>query len=316
MNQQPLNNPPLQNPSSIDKGASGISGAMSSIKDSVKNAFSGFSNQPNATETFRFSNTIIAKFAFLILVIIVFMFLINLGINLITYFSAPQTNPYIVNGLLQGNYPVTIPQDPRKDGSISLLRSNNESFGAEYTWSVWIYVNDLPQDKTKYQHIFNKGNNVYNSMNIATVNNAPGLYFGNPSDAKKLNNLYLVMDTVDQNDKNTSVNITDIPLQKWVHVAIRMENNVVDVYVNGTVSARLNLSNVPKQNYDDIFLFQNGGFSGNVSNLRYFDSALNVFEINSIIKKGPNMNASSQQKGISLMSSYDYLSSIWYGSKL
>jgi hypothetical protein len=110
--------------------------------------------------------------------------------------------------------------------------------------------------------------------------------------------------------------INDIPLQKWVHVAIRMENSVIDVYVNGTVSARLSLSNVPKQNYADILLFQNGGFSGNISNLRYFDKALNVFEINSIIKKGPNMNASAQQKGISLMSNYDYLSSIWYGSKL
>jgi hypothetical protein len=95
-----------------------------------------------------------------------------------------------------------------------------------------------------------------------------------------------------------------------------MENSVIDVYVNGTVSARLTLSNVPKQNYADILLFQNGGFSGNISNLRYFDKALNVFDINSIIKKGPNMNSSSQQKGISLMSNYDYLSNIWYGSKL
>jgi hypothetical protein len=312
MNQQPLNNPPLQNP----PAASGLSNALSSIKDSVKSAFSGFSNQPNATETFRFSNTIIAKFAFLIFVIIVFMFFVNLGINLITYFTSPQSMPYIVEGMLQGNVPVTIPQDPRKEGSIQLLRSNNESLGAEFTWSIWLYITDLPQDKTKYQHIFNKGNNVYNSLNVATVNNGPGLYFGNPSDPNKLNSLYLIMDTVDQNDKNTSVVINDIPLQKWVHVAIRMENNVIDVYVNGTVSARLSLSNVPKQNFADIMLFQNGGFSGNISNLRYFDKALNVFDINSLIKKGPNMNASAQQKGISLMSNYDYLSSIWYGSKL
>jgi len=311
MNQQPLNNPPLQNPST-----SSMSNALGSIKDSMKSVFSGFSNQPNATETFRFSNTIIAKFAFLILVVIVFMFLVNLGINLITYFTSPQTMPYLVEGMLQGNVPVTIPQDPRKEGSIQLLRSNNESLGAEFTWSIWIYVTDLPQDKTKYQHIFNKGNNVYNSLNVATVNNGPGLYFGNPSDPNKLNSLYLIMDTVDQTDKNTSVVINDIPLQKWVHVAIRMENSVIDVYVNGTVSARLTMSNVPKQNYADILLFQNGGFSGNISNLRYFDKALNVFDINSIIKKGPNMNSSSQQRGISLMSNYDYLSNIWYGSKL
>jgi hypothetical protein len=158
MNQQPLNNPPLQNPST-----SSMSNALGSIKDSMKSVFSGFSNQPNATETFRFSNTIIAKFAFLILVVIVFMFLVNLGINLITYFTSPQTMPYLVEGMLQGNVPVTIPQDPRKEGSIQLLRSNNESLGAEFTWSIWIYVTDLPQDKTKYQHIFNKGNNVYNS---------------------------------------------------------------------------------------------------------------------------------------------------------
>jgi len=317
MNQQPLNNPPpLQNASVIDKGASALSNAMSSIKDTVKNAFSGFSNQPGAPETFRFSNTIIAKFAFLILVIIVFIFCINLGINLITYFTSPQTTPYLVNGLLQGSVPAVIPQDPRADRSVSLLRSNNETLGAESTWSVWLYVTDLPYNTTKYQHIFNKGNNTYDATNVATVNNAPGLYFGNPSDRTKVNNLRFIMDTVDPKDRNTYVDIGNIPLHMWVHVIIRMENNVIDVYVNGTVSARLTLSNVPKQNYEDVYIFQAGGFSGNMSNLRYYDKALNVFEINEILKRGPNTNASAQQLALTSMSSYNYLSNIWYGAKL
>ena len=97
------------------------------------------------------------------------------------------------------------------------------------------------------------------------------------------------MNTVKYGDTNTSVVIDNMPIKKWVHLAIRLQNQILDVYVNGVLSKRVILNNVPKQNYSDVYVGQNGGFSGKLSSLRYYSSALNVFEINSIVRKGPNL---------------------------
>jgi hypothetical protein len=123
----------------------------------------------------------------------------------------------------------------------------------------------------------------------------------------------VILDTVNSTDTNNRIDIENIPIRKWAHVAIRIKNTILDVYVNGIVSNRLVLLNVPKQNYNDINLFQNGGFNGKLSNLRYYSRALNVFEINAIVLYGPNLNiadtSSLQNKN------FDYLSRQWYSQQ-
>jgi hypothetical protein len=84
-----------------------------------------------------------------------------------------------------------------------------------------------------------------------------------------------------------------------------MQNKIMDVYVNGVVANRHVFKNVPKQNYSDI---QVGGFNGNLSDLRYFNAALNVFQINNIVMAGPNLKTEES----SVDSRFDYLSSSWY----
>ena len=79
----------------------------------------------------------------------------------------------------------------------------------------------------------------------------------------------------------------------------------MDVYVNGIVANRYVFKNVPKQNYGDIEV---GGFNGNLSDLRYFDSALNVFQINNITMAGPNLTSAATAKD----TKFDYLANAWY----
>jgi hypothetical protein len=120
------------------------------------------------------------------------------------------------------------------------------------------------------------------------------------------------MNTVKYGDSNTSTVIENLPIKKWIHLAVRLQNKVVDVYVNGVISKRIILNNVPKQNYSDVYVAQNGGFTGKLSSLRYYTSALNVFEINKIVRKGPNLTV----KDGALKSDYfSYLSNYWYYSK-
>jgi hypothetical protein len=292
-----------------------VSDTIASTKDSVTSSISSFANQPGIPSDFAFSNTIIAKFAFLILVIIVFMFLMSLGISLILYFSTASSNPYLIKGTINGNRPVIIPQDPKNKRAVSIQRSNNQTTGIEFTWSVWLYVDQVGTVPNKYQHIFNKGNNnftkagpINGSTGIATVNNGPGLYL-----VPGTNKLYVKMDTVDAADTANGIVIDNIPLRNWIHVAIRLENTMLDVYVNGTITGRLNLQKVPKQNYNDVLVCNNGGFAGNLSDLRYFDSALNVFEITSIVKSGPTLKAYESPE--SKAKNFFYLSNTWYTSR-
>ena len=36
-----------------------------------------------------------------------------------------------------------IPQDPKNPNSIPVMRSTNQDNGLEFTWTVWLYVDDL-----------------------------------------------------------------------------------------------------------------------------------------------------------------------------
>jgi hypothetical protein len=311
--------PPMQNlqvPEAVRVASINAENTFNQAKTGLAESINGFSTQAqagaSASQSFLQSNTIVAKIAFLIFVLILFLIFMALGIQLLQYFLSPSNNPYIISGMLDGTNGQIVRTDPSVSGSIPIPRSNNQSTGLEFTWSIWLYINDLGMDSNKYQHIFNKGDTSYDpTIGISTVNNGPGLYLappnGNPSQAT----LHIIMNTSSNNDIMSSVDITNCPIRKWFHVALRMENTIMDVYVNGVVTQRLMLQNVPKQNYNDINICQNGGFNGKLSNLRYYSSALNAFDINNIVSAGPNPT----QNGLSSTTPtgyYKYLSTTWY----
>jgi len=267
----------------------------------------------NASSEFLTSNSIIAKFVFLVFILIVFMFLVNLGIKLIGYFMEPSRNPYLIKGTAPGNANIIIKQDPNNSDSVPILRSNNQSKGLELTWSVWLFIEDiktdLPPNSPEFSHIFNKGNRTFGTNGVATVNNAPGVYLSNTE-----NKIRVYMDTVKNN--NNWIDVTNIPLRKWFHLAVRVQNTLLDVYVNGVMSGRKLCSEVPKQNYEDVNIGSNGGFSGNLSNLVYYSRAVNVFELNNILLYGPNLTQSSRVSDRRDTGYYSYLSNLWYYAKL
>jgi hypothetical protein len=258
------------------------------------------------------SNAIAAKFVFLIFVLIGFFIVLGLGINAISYFLQAPTDLVLINGMITGDNNMIIQQDPSNAESKTIYRSNNQKTGVEFTWNAWLNITNLGTN-TKYQHIFSKGGNgTFDSNGIMNVNNAPGVYIDT-----KNSSLHIVMDYIGNNVTQTgpqSIEITEIPLNKWFNLAVRMENMVMDIYINGTIAGRVVLPNIPKQNYENVFICNNGGFSGYISNLRYLAHAANVGEIQKIVNAGPNTTIISGQSGGKLNT--DYLSSTWYSSKL
>ena len=317
------NSQPTQLPNFVKNATESLGNAVSDVgksyndaKSNVNSSLTQFSQQATAgigaSPQFLNSNTIIAKFAFVILIILLFLFLLGLGINIIQYFMNPSNNPYLIKGMISGSDGQIVSQDPSQKSAISLKRSNNQKTGLEFTWSVWLYISDLGNGSmtnnvatapTKYQHVFNKGDSSWGADGIATINNGPGLYIqpGN-------NGFHIVMNTVGGPD--AIVDISNIPIKRWVHVAIRAENTMLDIYINGVLRERVILQYVPKQNYSDVMVCQSGGFNGNLSNLRYYNKALNAIQLSNIVYWGPNLSASSSTN--TTKGGFDYLSSTWY----
>jgi hypothetical protein len=263
------------------------------------------------------SNSLVAKLAFIILVIFVFVIVLKVGTAILEYIMSPSQDPVLLDGMIEGSSQMIIPVDPNKPDSVPILRSRNQNDGLVFTWSLWLYFKEpqfnnkfcpndscLP-DSSTYSHIFNKGSSQPNNLGIMEPNNGPGVYVSN--DYRKL---AVVMNTFDQRKLDDHmVIIEDIPIEHWICLMIRMDQHRLDVFFNGVLSKSVILKEVPKQNYEDVNIALNGGFQGYISELQYFAYALGANKIQEILNNGPNLK--SLDKGLNNKTA-DYLSFRWY----
>lgn len=275
---------------------------------SDKGAFNSFSTSKGSfgTREFLESNSLVAKFAFLLLVIFGFIILLRVGISVISYFFKANASPHLIDGMIDASQMIVFQQDPSNNDAVTIYRSVNANNGIEFTWSVWLFINNLNDSTSNtatFKHIFSKGNSNLQENGLIYPNNAPGLYI-----APNTNALVLLMNTF--NVINEEITIPNIPINKWVNVIIRCQNTTLDVYINGTITRSINLVGVPKQNYGDVYVGMNGGFNGYISNLWYHNYALGTAAIQKIASNGPN----TKMIGNSGMtdSLFNYLSLRWF----
>uniref|UniRef100_A0A6C0E337 LamG-like jellyroll fold domain-containing protein n=1 Tax=viral metagenome TaxID=1070528 RepID=A0A6C0E337_9ZZZZ len=276
-----------------------------------------YKSTSTSNSIFSESNSLVSKVAFLLLVIFGFIIALRLGIMLLSVLFNRGQNPHLINGMVDATQSLVITQNPATKGSKTISRSINQSGGIEFTWSVWIYVNGIDGSGNRfnstnagvYRHIFSKGTDSFLPNGLNFPNNAPGLYL-----TPYKNELLVIMNTNDV--INEEIRIPDIPLNKWVNVIMRCVNTTLDVYINGIITKSTNLSGVPKQNYGNVYVAMNGGFSGYISNLWYYSKALNSAEIQRISVRGPTTKintSNSMLSGLNLRYP-NYLSLQWYFS--
>jgi hypothetical protein len=264
-----------------------------------------------AMSNFYQANSLVAKFAFLVMVLLVFIVVLRVGTVILAWYFTPNNNPILLNGMIDATKMMVIPQNPSIKGAVSIIRSDNEYHGMEFTWSVWIYIegNTFKSGTERYKHIFHKGTDKKRAGSEGTYhpNNAPGLYIDQGNDGLS-NDLLIKMNTYEEIEDDIVIN--GVPIGKWVNVIIRLnKQNQLDIYINGTLTKRHMLSGVAKQNYEDVYLSMNGGFNGYTSELRYFNSAIGTTQIYDLVSNGPNLTS----KTVSLTKSTPrYLSSRWF----
>lgn len=151
----------------------------------------------------------------------------------------------------------------------------NSDEGLEFSYSVWIYIQDWTQG---WKNIFVKGTKTDGAGSNSS--RAPGLWLYPDTNA-----LHARINTFAS--PNEGCDIKNIPLQKWVHIAYILNNRTVDIYIDGKLERSCVLRGVPKLNDDPVHVCDNGGFFGKISNLVYLRYALKPDEVYKIYANGP-----------------------------
>lgn len=198
--------------------------------------------------------------------------------------------------------------------------SENERTGIEFAYSFYLYVHPSTFDgqMDHFKHVFHKG------YSCPWPLMGPGVFLNAGT-----NTMRVVMSTY--KNPMTYVDITNLPVSKWVHVVLNAYRGGLDVFINGNLANRISFKDtVPYQNFGDIILFSaanysyptanyaclkdnfyvRGTFKGMLSNLTYARYALSVGEIQGLLQKGPS---SEIQKPV--MQKPPYLADDWWAGQ-
>jgi hypothetical protein len=232
--------------------------------------------------------------------------------------------PYTVSS----NKQVVIPQDPADPKAKTAFFSENERSGIEFSYSTFLFVQESTfGDTTTIKPVFHKGYKYPFPLC------APGVFvLGNS------NTLRIVMNSYSK--WYNSVDVNDIPVNKWFHLALVCRNNSLDVYINGNIATKLTLEGtIPYQNYQPVVLFSSDrtnkitvpasgssgqrydvpsdvGFevgspiNGYISNLVYYRYAISFSEIQADMAAGPSKEFASDS-----MDMPPYLIDSWWTNR-
>tara|TARA_B100000497_G_scaffold114834_1_gene137790 strand:- start:2494 stop:3366 length:873 start_codon:yes stop_codon:yes gene_type:complete len=282
----------------VSSGLSGFSG------------FSGFSERMTGVVEWGKEGGIAAQIFTGIAIVIVLYFIINFVFSTVgRIVNMYISTPLIIDGMSTASKGVTISQNPNNGNARLLRRSANEKNGIEFTYSTWMNIDNWENQNNRWKHVFHKGT----KFNIPSTGDtpphewceiqAPGLWI-HPDK----NSLRLYMNTYLQND--VYIDVDNIPISKWFHIAIVFSHRNADIYINGFLKKRLKLDNIPRQNYYNLMISKQGGFSGMYSNFQYFNYALSMTQLQLIVRRGPNFK--SYQADPNRKEFKPYLSNQWW----
>jgi len=207
------------------------------------------------------------------------------------YLNFKKTSPYLINGMISATTPMQF-------SASQIKQPTSSAFGVEFTYSTWLYINDTnfasnsgPScNERSMFHVFHKGSYDYIPNHSSSSTSSfyypllqnPGVWL-----YPNTNKLHIRFNTFENVVESSDVG--NIPLNMWVNLIIVLIGGSVDVYINGNLKKRTKLTGVPKINYGDLYITHWGGYQGNLSNLRYFNYAIQPYIVDQIFRMGPNL---------------------------
>jgi hypothetical protein len=165
--------------------------------------------------------------------------------------------------------------DGRKEINTSVLlpESLNEEKGLTFSYTCWVRFDDFSYRYGKEKVIFIKG-----SPDLSVM--CPGVFL----DANT-NSIITKLDTFGAQE---AIPISNIPAKKWLHYALVVDQDSVDIYINGTLRIHQSLTQLPRQNSGTVHVGIGGGFDGKIADLQYYNYFLTAPQVQSIMGSSPD----------------------------
>jgi hypothetical protein len=164
--------------------------------------------------------------------------------------------------IILGSHPGSV----EKTQSLALPISFNQPEGLTYSYSAWILVNDFGEGYGMRRRIFSR-------------DDSPGLYIDSTS-----NSFVVAIKTFGTTE---TILIPSVPAMKWLHFALVVDQQSVDIYINGILRQHHTLGQLPKQVEEPIRM--GPGWDGVLGDLTYYSRSLSHIEIKRMSKdKVPN----------------------------
>ena len=213
-------------------------------------------------------------------IIVLVVLFVGLLAYMIWYTGAASSNEMVlvedsIAGATSTTLPVIIPQ------------SYNQPEGIVYSYSMWVLIKDFTTGYGLRRLIFGKSD-------------APAIYIDSTS-----NSLIVAVKTYEMVE---TILIPNIPAMKWLHIAVVVNQQAVDVYINGTLRQHHTLSQLPDQNTDSFSI--GPSWNGVVGKIKYFPKSLSYGEVRTLSQEKP---PSDQRPKIS---ESDYFDLSWYIGRL
>jgi hypothetical protein len=135
----------------------------------------------------------------------------------------------------------------------------NQPEGRVYSYSGWVLVKDFTVGYGRRRRILSKGD-------------SPGIYLDGTS-----NSLLFAIKTYGTTE---TILVPNIPAMKWIHFGLVVDQQSVEIYINGTLRQHHTLGQLP--DLVDAPIIMGPGWDGVLARVKYYAYALKPSEIKSL----------------------------------
>ena len=162
------------------------------------------------------------------------------------------------------------------DSGVSIPTSINQSEGLTFSYAAWIRVDDFSYRYGQEKVVFIKGPTDLSSM-------CPGVFLDANTNA-----LLVKVDTFGIREV---VTVPNLSAKKWFHLAIAVDQDSIDVYINGILHTHHSIAQLPRQNPSTVHVGVGGGFDGKVSSLNYYNYFLKPADVTNVMGSPPQLDS-------------------------
>ena len=195
--------------------------------------------------------------------------------------------------------------------------------GIEYSFNFWIYIDNWDYRNFEKKTILNWGNNftftisdlifgvilnqqlaydnsinyklAYNGIDFVPIQSTCSTGDKNCAEINPSQtlNTYMGVHSViarDYNgiiDTNNYKDVPELPLQKWLHFVVNLQEGNLDFFVNNKLYVSKRLQYVPNLQSSKLTICPKGGFDGYINRVEYYDRILTLKEIEKKFERGP-----------------------------